>query len=87
MRIAYGRTNLAPYVADVSLLARNVQLSVVPQESTRERTVSLNEKGITDLERVESFSAVSNYNVKARQQFVDGSSPWLGLRKIPTATT
>lgn len=52
VRLAYGRNNLPPYIGEVTLLPKGVALSSLPGDSSRDRTVTLNDKGLQELKRV-----------------------------------
>ncbi|MCC6808292.1 MAG: hypothetical protein IT381_12790 [Deltaproteobacteria bacterium] len=71
LRIAYGRNNLAPYVGEIALLPKNVMLASLPGDTTRERTISVNDKGLQELRRI-SAEPPGDASAKARQSFVDG---------------
>jgi hypothetical protein len=71
VRLAFGRNNLSPYIGEVALLPKNVMLTALPQDNVRERTVAVNDKGLSELRRV-SAEPQSDPGAKARQSFVDG---------------
>lgn len=71
VRLAYGRNNLAPYIGDVALLPKNVMLAALPGDTTRERTINVNDKGLQELRRL-SDAPPNDPGAKARQSFVDG---------------
>jgi len=52
LRIAYKRQNIAPFIGEISLLAKDVVLSSVAPEIVHEHTFSLNDKGFSDLKRI-----------------------------------
>jgi hypothetical protein len=72
VRLAYARNNLPPFVSEISLLPRNVQLTAVPTDTSRERTVAVNDKGILELKRIGEPPA-QDPTPKARQTMVDGA--------------
>lgn len=73
VRVAYVRQNLPPYVGEVALLAKGVALSALPGDVMRERTVMLNDKGLSELKRIDTVTAPPDGGTRSKQSIVPGS--------------